>query len=261
MDALMQQLPTLVAAVMWPFCRFMAALAAAPILGEAMIPMRARALIALALAIVAQPGMPDMPDIDPISVPGIAVMAEQIMVGAVLGFAFHLVLSGLMVLGTLISSQMGLSMAMLNDPVNGTPSDAMSSLLYVLFVLLFFSMDGHLVVTQVLSRSFQIWPIGSGGVDAAALEHMAYAVGWVFAVALMMALPVVFAIMVVQVGMGFLSRVAPTLNLFSLGFSIYTLFGLLLVTILVPAVPEHFSRMMSHVLDLLDSMAARGGKV
>jgi flagellar biosynthesis protein FliR len=256
----MQQLPTLVAAVVWPFCRFMAALAAAPVLGEAMIPMRARALIALALAVVAQPVLPDMPNVDPISISGIAVMAEQIMIGGLLGFSFHLVLGGLMVLGTLISSQMGLSMAMMNDPINGQPSDAMSSLLYVLFVLLFFSMDGHLVVTQVLARSFEIWPIGGTGMHAEALERMAYGVGWVFAVALMLALPVVFAIMVVQMGMGFLQRVAPTLNLFSLGFSIYTLFGLLLVTMLVPAVPEHFSRMMAHVLDLLDSMAARGAK-
>ncbi|WP_404546962.1 flagellar biosynthetic protein FliR [Dyella jejuensis] len=256
----MQQLPALVAAVIWPFCRFAAAFAAAPILGEAMIPMRGRALIALALAVVSQPAMPAMPAVDPVSLPGVALMAEQVMIGGLLGFAFHLVLSGLMVLGTMISSQMGLSMAMMNDPVNGAPSDAMSSLLYVLFVLLFFSMDGHLVVTQVLARSFQIWPVGGTGLDAASLQRMAHGVGWVFAVALMMALPVVFAILVVQMGMGFLNRVAPTLNLFSLGFSITTVFGLLLVTALLPAVPEHFGRMMTHVLDLLDSLAARGAK-
>lgn len=254
----MQQLPALVAAVVWPFCRFAAAFAAAPVLGEMMIPMRVRALIALALAVVTQPAMPAAPVVDPISIPGIAVMAEQIMIGGLLGFAFHLVLSALMVLGALISSQMGLSMAMMNDPVNGAPSDAMSSLLYVLFVLLFFSMDGHLVVTQVLARSFHIWPIGGVGVDAASLERMVHGVGWIFAVALMLALPVVFAVLVVQMGMGFLNRVAPSLNLFSLGFSITTVFGLLLVTALLPAVPEHFGRMMTHALDLLDSMASRG---
>lgn len=255
----MHRLPALVATVMWPFCRFLAAFAAAPVLGEVMVPMRARALAALALALVTQPGLPQGPALDPFSVAGIAVMAEQILIGGMLGFAFHLVLSGLLLLGTLVSSQMGLSMAVMNDPINGAASDAMSSLLYTLFVLLFFAVDGHLVLTQVLARSFDIWPVGGVGMAAASLEQLVHGVGWIFSVALMLALPVVFAIMVIQMGMGFLQRVAPSLNLFSLGFSITTVFGLVLMAALVPALPEHFGRMMAHVLGLLDGMAVGGG--
>lgn len=259
MDALMQQLPALAGTLMWPFFRLAAALFAAPVLGEAMIPVRARALIALALAVVAQPALPPMPAIDPISVAGIALMAQQIVIGGLLGFSFHLVLSGFMVLGALVSAQMGLSMAALTDPVNGASSDAVSSLLNVLFILLFFAMDGHLLLTQVLVRSFHIWPVGGAGIAAASLQRFASGTGWVFAAAIMMALPVVFTIMVVQLGMGFLQRVAPALNLFSLGFAVYTLFGLWLLLLLVPAIPEHFRRMLTHVLDLLDAMAAAGG--
>ncbi|MFC4762303.1 flagellar biosynthetic protein FliR [Dyella koreensis] len=254
----MHRLPALFATVVWPFCRFLAAFAVAPVLGEAMVPMRVRALAALALAVVAQPGLPPLPALEPFSVAGVEVMAEQILIGGMLGFAFHLVLSGLLVLGTLVSAQMGLSMAVMNDPINGTASDAMSSLLYTLFVLLFFAVDGHLVLTQVLARSFHVWPIGGVGMAAVSLERLAHGVGWVSSVALMLALPLVFAIMVIQMGMGFLQRVAPSLNLFSLGFSITTVFGLLLMTALVPALPEHFGRMMAHVLELLDGMAVAG---
>ncbi|MGC1548514.1 MAG: flagellar biosynthetic protein FliR [Rhodanobacter sp.] len=254
MEGILEELQPLIAAVLWPFCRIMAALASAPALGEMMVPMKVRALAALALAVVMQPGMPEIAPVDPISFRGMGVMAEQILIGGMLGYLFHLILSALMVLGTVVSSQMGLSMAQMNDPVSGTSSDAISSLLHVLFILLFFAVDGHLVLTQVLARSFHVWPVGSFGFDLEALKRLAFAVGWIFSVALMLALPVIFATMVVQVGMGFLNRVAPTLNLFALGFSITTVFGLLLLVLLIPSLPEHFSRMMTHVLDLLDRL-------
>ncbi|VWC74799.1 flagellar biosynthetic protein FliR [Burkholderia contaminans] len=260
MELLLPELMRIAAAIIWPFCRIAAALAAAPILGDAMIPMRARALAALVLAFTVQPGIPAGPSIDPLSLAAVAVIGEQVAIGGLLGFAFHLVLSALLAFGSIVSSQIGLSMAQMNDPMNGQPSDVLSNVMYVLFILLFFAVDGHLLMTQVLARSFDVLPIGGSAFDSSALRRFALAVGWMFSAAAALALPVTFATLVVQVGLGLLNRAAPTLNLFSLGFSVTTMFGLLLVVLLLPSLPDHYHRMVIHVLDVYDGLAGTGAE-
>jgi len=141
-------------------------------------------------------------------------------------------------------------MAVMNDPVSGVSSDVVSSLLSVLGILVFFSMDGHLMLTQVAGASFQQWPVGSG-LRVPTLQLVVYNVSWVFSAALLLALPIVFATLLVQIGFGFLARVAPTLNLFSLGFSVVTLLGLYLLAGLASALPEHYLRLTSQVFELL----------
>jgi flagellar biosynthesis protein FliR len=258
MEQVFAELRPLTGSVLWPFCRILAAFMSAPVLGEAMVPMRARVMLALVLAVVVLPALPAGPAgpaIEPLSLQGSVVMAEQILIGGMLGFVFHLVLSALLIFGATVSSQMGLSMAQINDPVNGQSSDVVSSLMAVVFILLFFSVDGHIVITHVLVKSFRIWPMGSLAFDASALKRLAFALAWMFSAALALALPVVFATLVLQIGLGFLNRAAPALNLFALGFSITTMFGLLLLTLLMPSLPEHYNRMIRYVLDLLDQLA------
>ncbi|WP_153074612.1 flagellar biosynthetic protein FliR [Paraburkholderia bonniea] len=256
MEATIQQLQPLALAVLWPFCRIAAAFATAPVFGEAMLPWRLRALISLILALALQPMLPAAPAIDALSLAGIGAIGEQILLGAMIGCVFHLILAVLLLFGSVVSSQMGLSMAAINDPLNGQMSDALSSVMYVLFILLFFCVDGHLLLLNVLARSFTVWPVGSAAFSAQALQQLVFAIGWMFSAALALALPVVFATLVVQIGMGLLNRTAPTLNLFALGFSITTMTGLLLVTLLIPALPEHYGRMVSHVLDLYATLAS-----
>jgi len=255
MELVLTKLMPFASAILWPFCRIAAAFAAAPILGDMAVPVRIRILAALALALVVQPGIPAAPAIDPLSAQGVVAVVEQVLIGGLLGFLFHLVLSALQIFGTVVSSQMGLSMAQINDPLSGATTDVLSGVMYVLFILLFFSVDGHLVLTHVLARSFAVWPVGSFAFELNAVKHLLYAVGWMFSAALALALPVMFATLVVQIGMGLLNRAAPQLNLFSLGFSITTLFGLLLVTLLLPSMPDHYSRMVSHVLGVYDQLA------
>jgi flagellar biosynthesis protein FliR len=255
MEDVLRSLQTLYPALLWPFCRIGAALAMAPGLGETPVPLRARLLLALAFSVIVQPALPSVPAISPISVAGVFCVVQQVLIGSMLGLVFHLVLIALQLAGTLISSQMGLSMAAMNDPVNGSSSDAISALMHVLFLMLFFSMDGHVVLTEALVRSFHVWPIGGAGPGPAPLQRLALSVGWVFAAALALALPMVFVTMAVQLGSGLLNRIAPTFNLFALGFSINVLLGLVLVALMMPALPDQFVRMNQHVFALLDSLA------
>ncbi len=244
-------------ALWWPFCRIMALLTTAPVLGEGAVPLPLRALLSVALSFVmlplihgAQATGGAMPD--PFSLAGVVAMAEQAVIGGVLGLALQFAMAVMTMLGFLTSSQVGFSMAQMNDPVNGQASDVISGLLSLVAILVFFGIDGHLVLIGVVGESFRAWPVGSG-YSPLLLASVALNLAWVFSAAVLLALPIVFSTMVVQIGFGFLNRVAPSLNLFSLGFSLVTLFGLLMLVQVVRFVPEHYVSMTNQILEMLSS--------
>jgi flagellar biosynthetic protein FliR len=219
-------LPTLMA-LWWPFCRSMALLSTAPVLGEGMVPLPVRVLLSVVLAFLMLPMTKGGHMPDPFSLGGVIAMIEQAIIGGVIGFALQLTMATINMLGFLSSSQVGFSMAAMNDPI-----------------------DGHLVLAGVLAQSFLAWPVGDG-YGRQLLQTVALNVGWVFSAAVLLALPIIFSTLVVQFGFGFLNRVAPSLNLFSLGFSLVTIFGLMMLVQVVRFVPEHYIQMTNQVLEML----------
>jgi flagellar biosynthetic protein FliR len=250
MEEVVTYLLPLIGALWWPFCRIMAMLSTAPVLGEGLVPLPVRALLALVLSFLMLPMTRGGAMPDPFSLHGVVVMMEQAVIGGVLGFALQLAMTVISMLGFVVSSQIGFSMAQMNDPVNGTPSDVATTLLSLVSILVFFSIDGHLVLAGVLGQSFVAWPVG-GGYGPQLLQTVALDVGWVFSAAILLALPIVLSTMVVQIGFGLLNRVAPSLNLFSLGFSLVTLFGLLMLSQVVRFIPEHYIAMTNQILEMI----------
>jgi len=248
-----------ISALWWPFCRVMALLSTAPVIGDALVPVPLRALLSVVLAFLMLPLTKGAAAPDPFSLAGVVLMVEQAVIGGVIGLALQLTMAVVNMLGFLVSSQVGFSMAQMNDPVNGQQSDVISGLLGLVAILVFFAVDGHLVLAGVLGQSFRAWPVGSG-YGGLLLETVALNVGWVFSAAILLALPIVFSTMVVQIGFGFLNRVAPSLNLFSLGFSLVTLFGLMMLVQVVRFIPEHYVQMTNQVLEMLQQQmrAAHG---
>lgn len=246
---------TLLGAFWWPFCRILAALSAAPVLGDTLIPVRVRVLAAAVLAVTCLPAGLQAVVVDPLSLGGVLLAASQILTGLLFGFAFHLVHGALLLAGFLISSQMGLSMAIMNDPANGNSSDVLSQFVFLLGTLLFFAMDGHLVLVTILSASFRFWPVGAP-VDPVSLHAVVSGCAWMFGAAFLLAMPAVFSTFVVQLGFGLLNRVAPTLNLFSLGFPLVTLFGLMTLGAVIRFLPAHYLRMTDQVLQWIHQMLA-----
>ena len=248
-----------ISALWWPFCRVMALLSTAPVIGDALVPVPVRALLSVVLAFLMLPLTKGAVAADPYSLAGVVLMVEQAVIGGVIGLALQLTMAVVNMLGFLVSSQVGFSMAQMNDPVNGQQSDVISALLGLVAILVFFAVDGHLVLAGVLGQSFRAWPVGAG-YGGLLLETVALNVGWVFSAAILLALPIVFSTMVVQIGFGFLNRVAPSLNLFSLGFSLVTLFGLMMLVQVVRFIPEHYVQMTNQVLEMLQQQmrAAHG---
>ena len=249
----------LIGALWWPFCRCMALLATAPAIGDAVVPVPVRVLLSVVLSFLLLPVTQGSAMPDPFSLAGVLAMAEQAVIGGVIGLALQLTMAVMNMLGFLAASQVGFTMAQINDPINGQQSDVISALLGLVAILVFFAIDGHLVLVGVLAQSFKAWPV-AGGQGPLLMQAVALNVGWVFSASILLALPIVFSTLVVQFGFGFLNRVAPSLNLFSLGFSLVTLFGLTMLVQIVHFVPEHFVQMTNQVLEMLQQQmrAAHG---
>ena len=198
MDQIFNQVLPFLLAVWWPFCRILAMLSASPVIGDGVVPVTVRILLSLVLAILMLPVMQasgisqDLLKIDPFSLYAIVATLEQAVIGFVLGLAFHFAMSVMSVLGFLVSSQVGFSMAVMNDPLNGTSSDVITGLLTIMCMIVFFAIDGHLVLTGVIGASFKAWPVGQGYAPLL-LQTVAYNVAWIFAAAMLLALPIVFS--------------------------------------------------------------------
>ena len=259
MEAVFDQIPPLLYALWWPFCRILAMLTAAPVIGDVLVPVPVRVLVSLVLAVMMLPMVQGSAPIEPFSAHAVAATLEQAVIGGVMGLALHFSMSAIAVLGYLVSSQMGFSMAVMNDPINGATSDVISTLLSMLAIVVFFSIDAHLVLAGVVGASFRAWPVGHG-YGPLLLHTVVWNAAWIFAAAMLLAIPIVFSTMVVQLGFGFLNRVAPSLNLFSLGFSVITLFGLLMLGQVVRFVPEHYISMSNRIIELMQQQmqAAHG---
>ncbi|AMC36086.1 flagellar biosynthetic protein FliR [Janthinobacterium sp. B9-8] len=258
MDSLIKELLAILPLLWWPFCRYMAGFSFAPLIGEAMVPVRARISLSLVLSVITLPIMQKTQiSIDPFSMHWIVATFAQVIIGLICGMAFQLVMTILSILGFLISSQMGLSMAVMNDPMSGSSSDVISTLLYLLGALLFFAMDGHLVIVQVIYSSFKLWPVADG-INFVSLKMLAQSLSWVFAAALLLAIPSIFSTFIVQLGLGLLNRVAPALNLFSLGFPLITLFGLFTLGLISRFIPGHYSQLSEKILQMIEQMLHGG---
>jgi len=235
----------------WPFCRIMAVFSLAPMFSHKAISVRVRILLALALTLVLGAALPTPPNLDPLSLAGMLAAIEQIAMGLLLGLALLLVFTVFTLIGDVVSTQLGLSMAVFNDPMNGVSSASIIYQLYfILLALLFFAIDGHLVTVSIIYQSFVYWPIGSG-LFYDGLQTIAWSMAWVISAALLIALPIVFCMTLVQFCFGLLNRISPAMNLFSLGFSLVTIFGLLMLVQVVRFIPEHYVAMTNQILEML----------
>ncbi|HAD39951.1 MAG TPA: flagellar biosynthetic protein FliR, partial [Plesiomonas shigelloides] len=180
---------------------------------------------------------------------------QQLIIGALLGLVVDILFAVFTTLGQLVSMQMGLGMAMMNDPVNGV-SSAVLGVMYQMYVsLLFLALNGHLVVLDILVRSFTAIPVGSMLSDTA-LQQIINMFGWMIGAALLLALPAIAAMLLVNMTFGIMTRAAPQLNIYSLGFPMTLLCGVLSVGLTLSSVPENFTQFSREVLNLLAAIYA-----
>lgn len=249
-----QTLITPLLALWLPFVRILSFLHFCPIFDQKSFSRRIKIGTALGLSILITPMLHNNVVLTELmSMRSVILMGEQILWGFLFGATLQLVFVALQTAGHILSMNMGLGMAMMNDPSSGSSTTVISQIIFVFCALLFFTMDGHLLFMIILYKGFVYWPIGQA-INEFSLRTLALSLGWIMSSATLIALPTTFVMLIVQGGFGLLNRVSPTLNLFSLGFPISMLFGLLCMTLIIANVPDHYLNLTNEILARLDNM-------
>ena len=198
-----------------------------PLIGSQMVPARIRLMLTIAITVVVVPVLPAMPEVDALSLNAFVLIAQQILIGVLLGFFLQLCFHVFILVGQMIAMQMGLGFASMIDPTNGV-SVAIVSSIYLMFVsLLFVTLNGHLVMIDVLVQSFSTMPVSlSFSFADSGLLQIVDVISWVFSSAMLIALPALTALLITNLGFGIMTRAAPQMNIFALGFPVALLLGL-----------------------------------
>ncbi|MWV16812.1 flagellar type III secretion system protein FliR [Pseudomonas sp. L-22-4S-12] len=237
-----------------PLFRIASLLMVMPVIGTQLVPTRVRLYLALAICLVLAPNLPPMPQVDSVSLQSMLLIGEQVLIGVMFGFVLQLYFQLFSVAGQIIAIQMGLGFASMVDPANGVSVPVLGQFLLMLVTLLFLAMNGHLVVFEVLAESFVTLPVGQGLLVDYYWE-LAGKLGWVLAAGLLLALPVVIALLVVNLAFGVMTRAAPQLNIFSIGFPLTLVLGLFIFWLGIADFLAHFQALTSDALQLLRELA------
>ena len=227
------------AVYIWPFVRIGAFLMVMPLIGGSFTPLRVRLLLAIALTIAIAPIIPPAVTQDVLSVAGLVTMIQEIAIGVALGFLVQLVFDAIALGAQVIAMSMGLGFAVFLDRARGISIPVLGQLFLMLSMLIFLSIDGHLAMIQLLADSFRAWPMGEGGVTLPVLSELLVWTAQLFIFAVKIALPAVTALLIVNLAFGVMSRAAPTLNLFAVGFPVSMLLGFVVIFLNMGALVEN----------------------
>ena len=218
----------------FPLTRILGLLAAAPVFNNAALPMRVRLVMGLVVTLGLSPALPPLPPLAPGSWLGLLVIAEQLLIGVMMGFALRIAMAALDVTGELIGLQMGLSFATFFDPSSSGLTPVMTQFLGFLTAMIFLAMNGHLLLLSVLAESFILLPVSLTPFHAAALSSLLNSAAMMFSLGVLLALPLITALLVTNIALGVLARVAPTLNLFAVGFPVTLALGFFVLMLSLP---------------------------
>lgn len=228
------QLNFWLASFIWPLARVLGLIATVPLLGNISIPVRVRIGLSVLITVAVIPTLAPMPNIDVGSFAGLVVLGQQIITGVAMGFAMQIAFASIDAAGEIIGLQMGIGVATLFDPQTQGQTAVIGSFLGVFATLVFLAVNGHLLIISVLVESFQSIPIS--GLPTAFPNWMEIANwgGKVLMAGLMLSMPMLAALLITNLALGILTRAAPQLNMFAVGFPITLLLGLLVLNLSFP---------------------------
>ena len=226
-----EQLNGWITLLFFPLSRVLAFFAVAPIFNNIGLPVRIRLLTSIAVTLGILPLLPAPPAVEIGSGAGLWIIAREMSIGVAMGFAMRIVFSALIMAGEQIGFQMGLGFAVFYDPQSSAQTPIIAQYFSLLTTLMFLSINGHLMMISTLAQSFQAIPIGPSALPANAWSNLVLFGGKIFSAGLLFALPVTIALLVTNLALGILTKAAPQLNLFAIGFPITLTAGFAIISL------------------------------
>ena len=234
------------------FCmiRVGAAFVAAPVFGAISVPLPVRITLSGAIGVLVLNAQDIAAPPEVFALATFLAIAAEVLIGLALGFILQIAFAAPLVASELIGSSMGIGFAASVDPQNGQPSPAIGQFLSILLTLLFLSVDGHLILVDLIVRSYEAMPPGGAWMEVARLKNIALFGGYAFLAGLLLALPVGFLLLCLNLVVGMLSRSAPALNLFAVGLPASLAVGVVAMLVALPAMGDYMLVIIRETLEM-----------
>ena len=243
----------------WPSLRIGGFVLTAPLASEVTIPRTIKVVLTVTLAFVLSPLIATPADLSIFSGAGLLTAVREVLIGVAIGMVMQLAFDGLTFAGQTISMTMGLGFSTLVDPQRGASVPVLGQLFSIMGTLSYLAINGHLMLLAALANSFRTMPVGAGGIDQDFLLAVATWGARIFETGLLVALPAVIALVIVNMALGVVSRAAPQLNLFGIGFTITLICGFFVLMVgldgMMVGINGLIERALQAVVDLVGSPA------
>lgn len=252
------QLDAWLALFMFPLARVLGLLATAPVYQNAALSVQLRLILGLAIVLALAPALPSMPTVPAGSWVGLVIMAQQTLIGIVMGFTLRLTFAAVDMAGELIGLQMGLSFATFYDPMTSGQTPVVTEFISLVATLIYLAMNGHLLTLSTLAESFNLFPVSTQVFAAKGMGSLLASAATLFSTGVLLSLPLITALLIANLALGVLSRVAPTLNLFAVGFPVTIMAGFLVLTLSLPYLGAALERVYAQAFSTLGQVMRAG---
>jgi flagellar biosynthetic protein FliR len=228
------ELNNFITAFMWPLTRILGLIATAPLYSNVSIPRRVKIGLGILLAMIVAPSVHVPTGLEPMSLEGMMILAQQMLIGIAMGFSMRVIFSAVELAGEVASMTMGLGFATFFNPQSQGRSNAVSQMLSLLTLMVYLAANVHLALLSTLVESFTTMPVAVGPMQGNIADQVVHWAGRVFSAGLQLSLPIVAALLVTNMALGILTRAAPQLNLFGIGFPITLTVGFAMIGLTLP---------------------------
>ncbi|GAA6185428.1 MULTISPECIES: flagellar biosynthetic protein FliR [Alteromonadaceae] len=223
-----------------PFMRISGLFAAMVGISAKTVPTPIRTLLTLFLTLLIMPVVPPVDISEIFSVSTFVLIIQQLIIGLAIGFISAMMLDTFVIAGQVVAMQTGLGFASIVDPVNGINVPAVGQFYLILATLLFWALDGHLAMISMVVMSFEAFPIGEAWFQPEQFREIAHWASWMFVAAVTLSLAPIVSLLLVNLAFGVMTKAAPQLNIFSIGFAIAQIMGLLIIWLTMDNFTHHF---------------------
>lgn len=245
------ELNTWIASFLWPLTRVLGLVSVAPMFGNVSVPARLKIGLGVMIALIIAPAVPALPATDPMSLTGLLILIQQFVIGLSMGFAMRIAFSGVEMAGEITGMTMGLGFATFYDPQSRGHSSAISQFLALLTMMIYLASDLHLVLLSTLADSFTSLPVSSGTISAAGFKQVVSWGGRIFSAGVQLSLPIVAALLITNMALGVLTRAAPQLNIFGIGFPITIGVGFIMIALSLPYLATPIGRLLQEGIEAI----------
>ncbi len=244
------QLDAWLVLTVWPLARILALIATAPVTGTAQFPVFAKIGLAVLITALVAPTLPTSGVVDPGSAAGMMLLVRETLLGVGMGLAMRVVFAGIGAAGDLIGLQMGLGFAQFYDPQTNAQAPVVSQFLGLLATLAFLSLNGHLLLIATLVESFRSIPPDLVGLPGNWMLLAQWG-GMIMQAAVLLSLPLIAVLLITNAALAVLTRAAPQLNVFAIGFPITLGIGFIALLLALPYLVPAFERMFDEGLQMM----------